>query len=217
MSRGSASAATHLTKPVTIGMTAPTMRTRVTMLSIPAVMILAIALVWMLPRTQRVQSPNDSTPPSPGKTGPSDSEPRGLGPPRGKGDKPSPQCLECQKRECWNLVDGCSALDGNATAGPSVGKPRRATCEEMLDCARRTGCDSNVSYFCYCGATDLGSCIAGKGTGVCKQAFEAAAESTDPGIVFQHLKDKAYASGVVEPLLTCETRGCKEECIPYYR
>ncbi len=87
----------------------------------------------------------------------------------------------------------------------------------MLECARTTGCDSPVPIGCYCGKTDLGSCLAGKASGACRQAFESAAESTEPETVFKRLKDKAFASGVVEPLLTCETRGCTDACVPYYR
>lgn len=198
------------------------MRTRIAMISIAVLMALAIAVVWMFPRTRAAEAPATAGSPA----DPADvqkaaavssgSTVRGTAT-AGRGDKPSSACLECQKRECWNLVDGCTTIDGNAAGGPATGTPRKELCEKMLECARRTGCDSSVSIFCYCGSTDLGSCLAGKGTGVCKQAIEAAAESVEPDAVFKHLKDKTFASGVVEPLLTCETRGCREECVPYFR
>jgi hypothetical protein len=188
------------------------MSTRIVIISIAIVTALAISLVWTFPRT-RLSSPAAAT-----SSSSEPAAPRASAKPRtGPGDKPSPACLECQKKECWNLIDGCNTIEGTAEAGPGSGKPRKELCEKMLDCARRTGCDSNVSIFCYCGDIDLMSCLGGKGKGVCRQAVEAAAETEDPGAVFKHLKDKTFASGVVEPLLTCETRGCREDCVPYYR
>jgi hypothetical protein len=188
------------------------MSTRVIMISIALVTAMAIAVVWTFPRTRAsIPAPSSSSGEPAARA--ASSAPRRTG----KGDKPSPACLECQKRECSDVVDGCHAMEGTAAAGPAAGKPRKELCEKMLDCARQTGCDSYVSLRCYCGDTDLNSCLEGKGKGECRQAVEAAAETEEPGAVFKHLKDKTFASGVVEPLLTCETRACKVECVPYYQ
>jgi hypothetical protein len=188
------------------------MRARLPVIVIALLMCVAIAVVWMFPRSRGAARSNAgaATAYVPGGTS-STGGSAVAGGARGAG------CAECQKRECWNLIDGCSTLQGNATEGAAQGTPKSALCDKMLECARRTTCDVPVSIQCYCGQTDLGSCLAGKATGACRAAVEAAAETTDPGTVFKRLKDKTYASGVAEPLLTCETRGCKDECVPYYR
>jgi hypothetical protein len=200
------------------------MRTRITLLAIFVVAIVAVALIWRFPRSSRATPESEPVAASSGAAA-SGSIGDGRRTDRGKpplkspanGGKPSPACLDCVKRECWNLIDGCSGLKGDATEGPAAGKPRKQLCEQMLECARSTACDAPTTYGCYCGQTDLGGCLEGKGKGVCRAVVEAAAESTDAGTVFKRLKDKAYASGVVEPLLTCETRGCPDDCVPYYR
>jgi hypothetical protein len=200
------------------------MRTRITLLTIFVVAIAAIALIWRFPRSSGAATESASVavspgPSSAGSVGDVRRADRGKPPLKSpaSGGKPSPGCVDCVKRECWNLIDGCSTLNGDATEGPAAGKPRKQLCEQMLECARSTGCDSPTSYGCYCGSADLSACLAGQGKGVCRATVEAAAESTDAGAVFKRLKDKAYASGVVEPLLTCETRGCPDDCVPYYR
>jgi hypothetical protein len=188
------------------------------MIGIAVLAVTAIVLVWKFPRSpQTAATPSASNVPARAAAGDGGraSKPAPKSP--ASGGLPSPACLECQKRECWNLIDGCGSLSGNAADGPAAGTPRKQLCEQMLECARSTGCDWPVSIGCYCGQTDIGACLAGKGKGACRQAVEAAAETTESGTVFQRLKDKAYASGVVEPLLTCETRGCSDDCVPYYR
>jgi hypothetical protein len=191
------------------------MRTRIKLLAILVAAVGAIAVVWKFPRTSRAAASSTVAPSERVSDTKPKAKPAAKNP--AEGGKPSTACLECQKRECWNLIDGCSTLSGDAASGPSAGVPRKQLCEQMLECARSTGCDSPVSIGCYCGQTDVGSCLAGNAKGACRQAFEAAAESTDPSVVLKHLKDKSFASGVVEPLLTCETRGCPDDCVPYYR
>jgi hypothetical protein len=192
------------------------MRTRITLLAIFVAAVVAIALIWRLPRSPGAPSGSGTAPASSTtQSGGDQGKPPAKSP--AAGGKPSPACLDCQRRECWNLIDGCTTLKGDATEGPRAGTPRKELCEQMLACARSTGCDTPTSYGCYCGQTDLGACLDGKGKGICRAAVEAAAEATDAGTVFKRLKDKAFASGVVEPLLTCETRGCPNDCVPYYR
>ncbi len=195
------------------------MQTRITLIATAVVAALAIALIWKFPRSARsTEATNASTASSAGGSVANRPTSVQVAPKNpAAGGRPSPACLECQKRECWNLIDGCHSLSGNASEGPAAGKPRQQLCEQMLECARGTGCDTPVSIGCYCGKTDLGACLAGNGNGACRHAFEAAAETTDAAAVFQRLKDKRYASGVVEPLLTCETRGCPDDCVPYSR
>src|SRR5690349_4493905 len=111
------------------------MRTRITMIAILVAAIGAIVVVWKIPRSSRTASATAL--PEASSSGPITQEhpkakPAAKSP--AEGGKPSPACFECQKRECWNLIDGCSTLSGNAAGGPKAGTPRKKLCEQMLEC-----------------------------------------------------------------------------------
>src|SRR6266550_2678240 len=103
------------------------MRTRITMLAIFVVAIGAIALIWRFPRSSGASTEVGATTASSASGSVGDGHPAGKDKPLAKspasGGKPSPGCLDCQKRECWNLIDGCSTLAGNAAEGPAAGTP----------------------------------------------------------------------------------------------
>src|SRR5215470_16534312 len=102
------------------------MRKPLLLTSIALLTLLAVLLVWRAPRVPGAEAtPSGSTPAHAESTAavPPSEVPRGRAVRRDDG-KPLAACLECQKRECSNLLSECGGMTGNATEGPATGTPK---------------------------------------------------------------------------------------------
>lgn len=133
-------------------------------------------------------------------------------------DAPAPAvgaCRTCEQTSCAVPLAACEAAEGVAASGPAAGQPRRALCTALVDCARASGCAETTVEDCYCGpAVDPLTCLSGGATGVCKAAFEAAAESTDGIQVAERFNDPMFASGNAVELVRCSRDSCAAACAP---
>jgi hypothetical protein len=122
-------------------------------------------------------------------------------------DLTSGDCTSCALTNCAADGPGCDSL-----SDPT----RRALCDSLFACARRTNCAGQNNAACWCGTVDLTTCttVAGAANGPCLAEELAAAESTDPGIIVTRFTDPAYASGAAHNRLLCEFELCPDLCPP---
>ena len=93
---------------------------------------------------------------------------------------------------------------------------RRALCESLFACARRTNCGGQNNAACFCGTVDLNTCltVAGAANGPCLAEELAAAETTVIGAILERFADPAWASGAAHNRLLCEFELCSDVCPP---
>jgi hypothetical protein len=122
-------------------------------------------------------------------------------------------CRECEQASCPTLLTACEDAEGEAAAGPAAGQPKRDLCAAVIACVRVSGCASSAVEDCYCGpGVDPLACLTGGAAGVCKGAFEAAAESTDGFEVAERFVDPQFAVGSAVTLLGCDRDLCSSAC-----
>lgn len=132
-------------------------------------------------------------------------------------------CEACWRENCSEQVDGCFDMEGVAIAGLAAGTPLSVLCSDVMRCVWETNCvnfgDVSDPAQCYCGPlTEEGSlnqCLQGGAMGPCKEEFEVAAESNDPGDIEVRLSSTQYALGSAGQLLLCnDLLGCADSCYP---
>jgi hypothetical protein len=121
--------------------------------------------------------------------------------------EPPPQCDACVAANCAAEGPGCSSL-----SDPT----RRALCESLFACARRTNCGGQNNAACWCGTVDLNTCtsVPGAADGPCVAEELAAAETTVLGAILERFADPAWASGAAHNRLLCEFELCPDVCPP---
>jgi hypothetical protein len=128
-------------------------------------------------------------------------------------DGPTLTCRTCQQASCPALLAACEEAEGTAVEGPAAGQPKRELCASVIECTRTTGCAASAVEECYCGAgVDPLVCLTGGASGVCKAAFEAAAESSDGFVVAERFVDPQFAVGNAVQLLGCGRDLCQAAC-----
>lgn len=114
-------------------------------------------------------------------------------------------------------VPAPDAEDGGPGEGPgcvSLTGAKRALCDTLLACVRRTGCAAVLSATCFCGTATPNLCAtqAGVADGPCVAEEMAAAESMEPVVISARFLDPAFASGAVHNRLNCERELCLKAC-----
>jgi hypothetical protein len=132
------------------------------------------------------------------------------------------KCDACEE-QCSNWMglglgtDNCLNGPGVAQGGPAESFPLSLLCAELLDCMLRSGCHYGPSGLsevdCYCG-TAGDQCQSGAANGVCREAVEAAAESTDFGDIGARFGSPDYALGRAVIVVQCYDAECPAECMP---
>ena len=119
---------------------------------------------------------------------------------------PPPACDACVAANCAAEGPGCASLPPSS--------PRRAICDSLFQCARRTNCAAENAAWCWCGTTAIPICVTvpGAANGACLAEELAAAESTDPATIARRFSDGSFASGAVHNRLACEADLCANEC-----
>jgi cysteine-rich repeat protein len=152
-----------------------------------------------------------------------------------EGDSCTPSCRtasacdECGKVQCAVEMSDCLGLEGAASAGPGMAKPRRLLCDRLQACVRETACaaiqrpDPTTSAVgvknarienCYCGSTGK-ECFAGGANGGCRAEIEAALETRDPVLILERLSgaDPRYpVFAAARDLFVCELGRCGTDC-----
>ncbi|MEP6652023.1 MAG: hypothetical protein ABJA82_01610 [Myxococcales bacterium] len=128
-------------------------------------------------------------------------------------------CRACEDSMCPDFLRSCENAAGIAATGPGMGTSRKDLCLAVVACVRAKKCsvEGDVAP-CYCGtASPDGDCQAGKADGVCKAQIEAAAESTDPGVVTGERftnpdpqNKMPYAIGFATDLIGCDGFLCPD-------
>jgi hypothetical protein len=150
----------------------------------------------------------------------------------------SSACAACEKQQCalaastsgasgsTDCCDAPSTLAGHpAAAGPALGIDKGLLFADVLACYRRENCavlggtanaPSSVEA-CYCGATvPFNTCAGGTVQGPCKDAIEAAAETTKADQVLARMLDPQYAAGAaIRRIAFCDQDiFCRASCYP---
>jgi hypothetical protein len=182
------------------------MHPRSTMIGIALIAVLALVLIW-LPGRHAAEAQKA---PSGGSMAVAAAAATSVAP------QASAACEACEREHC-NEIPACSAVTGNAAAGPAAGKPKSQLCEQTLACVRRTKCGSGLTINCYCGTADATECYAGQGNGPCRREIETSMESTDATTVIRRLDDITFGGGAAMSMALCDRDFCKQPCRPYFR
>ena len=116
------------------------------------------------------------------------------------------ECKHCRDESCEDF-------------GELYGLPKMCfsddLCSAYYECAHETGCAAERQEACYCGngISDMECVAAGLADGPCKEAVEAAADSTDPWEISARMFHSAYPLGWANQLLLCEWLYCNESCL----
>ena len=111
-----------------------------------------------------------------------------------------PECAQCNCQKCQKEVLQCYAAS-SAT--------ETKQCVDVARCGLENGCSSTN---CYCGSSDLASCLLGTGNGKCMSVIEAAAGSILPATIVVRSSDANYPLGRANLLATCAKNNCEAEC-----
>jgi hypothetical protein len=116
----------------------------------------------------------------------------------------SAECVTCANAHCQAKINRCLNIEGNATDGPSKGRPRSQLCADTLSCAIKGRCPNDQTPMpCYCGSAKGLDCIGPKADGSCKAKLESGLETTDPKtIATDFIKDKT-GGGAAMSLVLC--------------
>jgi len=112
-------------------------------------------------------------------------------------------CAACEAAQCDSTIAGCGPLTGTD----------KTVCLALVACIRAQHCaPTGDAQPCYCGtASDIG-CLSGQANGKCKAEVEAAAKSTDPGIIANEFVDPAFPIGRATNLIGCDKDSCSMQC-----
>lgn len=134
-------------------------------------------------------------------------------------------CAPCETHvphdsTCFGARAMCLSATGTAAHGPKAGAPLAELCSELISCIWRTGCGSGTASSgdqanwtnCFCGK-GVDCLVAGAPpTGVCKDEFLAAFETTDIGQINNRFYDVTFASGLAVQTADCDSLFCPYEC-----
>ena len=124
-------------------------------------------------------------------------------------------CATCDTADgtCKDFAN-CDSVAGSAPAGgPAAGVPRKALCNEVLDCVRDSACAKDQAPIkCYCGTASASDCQAGHGNGKCKSQIERGLETTSFATITQRIGDSTYGGGVAMQRIDCDQTFCADQC-----
>ena len=119
-------------------------------------------------------------------------------------------CNKCTMENCIPSTDGCDVqrlrTDANLQA-----------CRNLYCCIRANQCitaPDNDPQRCWCGTAADDPCHVGTmpANGPCAKEYAAAAETTDPALIFQRFVDPHYAVGSADNLSICRATFCSDVC-----
>jgi hypothetical protein len=112
-------------------------------------------------------------------------------------------CGACETAKCDATLAGCGSLTGSD----------KAACLALVACIRVKHCAPvGDAFACYCGTASDIACLTGMGNGACKPEMEAAAKTTDPGIIANIFVDPSFPIGRATNLVGCDAESCKMQC-----
>jgi cysteine-rich repeat protein len=128
-------------------------------------------------------------------------------------------CFEFPVAGCFGGADPDSAIPATSTASSSDTKTKSASCYDVLECVRETGCGTtNSLQSCYCGALAPADCEAapnsgaGAPNGPCKELIEEGVEAEAPNVVLQRMVGTGFAGGWAMARRVCQKSQCFSQC-----
>jgi cysteine-rich repeat protein len=110
-------------------------------------------------------------------------------------------CSACEANKCDAFFGspgawGCAGLTGSA----------KTKCEALVTCIRTSHCAVATSdaQACFCGTAGDLACLTGMANGACKAQYEAAAGSSDPGVIAGLFTDPSSPVGLADNQITCD-------------
>lgn len=131
-------------------------------------------------------------------------------------------CAACESEpnNCPHDATGCDS--GACALQPFCSDYRseeeRSVCTNVQRCVRQTNCAATGLVSCYCGNTDLNSCMGSfeGAVGPCKSSIVAGfPQGTMPAEILSRLTDVSVPAGGAMLLDQCDHDLCAAQCVPY--
>lgn len=136
------------------------------------------------------------------------------------------KCETCEKNLCMaELGPSFDDCFGNGALGvqpvpdgPGAGLTQAAVCQNLVSCARRTGCSkdflSGPILSCLCGSDQTPAQCQEKATGPCAAEVAAAAYSLNFSDIAARIGKTTYPVGRAHSILAdCDGSACRRECL----